>query len=267
MRFHRTRTQPYRLSVTERVVRTTDPPVAAPVAVLISRHVPRGPWPGRSALPVGAQPHDQPTVQRSAGAGRSPPRIAVHPGVPAGRRGRRRRWRRWQSPVQDDQRSGRGRWPGPVSSVPHWPSPPTPPVVRRLCVRNRDAGPVLVGRQYAAARAARPSVADQRRWTTDVSSAAAAATTSTAAVVAATAVAGVGGTAATAAATVVRVAVPTATPSSPPPPDGRQSAVADQQRTEVHRENGQRTGLDVVGSGVRRRRRTTSSGDSQVNHA
>jgi len=126
---------------------------------------------------------------------------------------------------------------------------------------------VLVGRQHAAARAARPSVADQRRWSTDVSSAAVAATTSTTAVVAATAVTGVGGTAATAAATVVRVAVATTTPSSPPSPDVRQSAVADQQRSEVHRENGQRTGLYVVGSGVRRRRRTTGSGDSQVNHA
>jgi len=125
---------------------------------------------------------------------------------------------------------------------------------------------VLFGRQHAAARAARPAVADQRCRSADITPAATAATT--AAVVAAAAVTGVG-TAATAAATVVSVTVATTAPSSPtttpPPPDGRQSAVADQQRVEVHRENGQRTGLGV-GSGVGRRR-TTSSGDSQVNHA
>jgi len=121
---------------------------------------------------------------------------------------------------------------------------------------------MLVGRQYAATRATRPTVADQQRRPADITSAAAAATT--AAVVAATAVTGVG-TAATTAATVVRVTVATATPSSPPPPDSRQSAVADQQRAKVDRENGQWTRLDVGSSSVGRRR-TTSSGDSQVNH-
>lgn len=261
----RTRTQPYRLPITERFIRTTDPNVAAPIAVLVSRHVPRWPWPGWSSLPVGSQSHHQPAVQCSAGAGRSPPGLTVHAGLPAGRRGRRRRqWWHRQPPVQDDhQWTGRGRWPGSVSPVPPRSSPSSPSVVRRLGVRNGDAWPVLVGWQYAAARAARPTVADQRRRSANITPAAAAATTT--AVVAAAAVTGFG-TAAAAAATVVSVTVATTAPSSttPPPPDGRQSAVADQQRAEVHRENGQRTGLDF-GSSVGRRR-TISSGDSQVNH-
>lgn len=178
-------------------------------------------------MPVRAQPHHQPAVQCSACARRSPPGLAVHSGLPTGRRGRR--WRRRRPPLQDDhQWTGRGRWPGPVSPVPPWPSPSAPPVVRRLGLRNGDAGPVLVGRQYAAARASRPAVANQRRRSANVTSAAAAATTTTT-FVAATAVADIG-TATTAAATVVRVTVATATPTSPTPPspDGRQSAVADQ---------------------------------------
>jgi len=123
---------------------------------------------------------------------------------------------------------------------------------------------VLVGWQYAAASAARPTVADQQWRSADITAAATAATTT--AVVATAAVTGFSTTAA-AAATVVGVTVATTAPSSttPPPPDGHQSAVADQQRAEVHRENGQRTGLGV-GSSVGRRR-TISSGDSQVNHA
>lgn len=252
----RTRTQPQRLSVTERVVRTANPAVAAPVAVLVPRHVPRRPRPGRSPLPIRAQPNHQPAVQRSAGAGRSSPGLAVHPGLPAGRRGWRR-WRQRQPPVQDDhQRTGRGRGPGPVPPVPPWPAPSAPPVVRRLGIRNGDAGPVLVGRQHPAARAARPAVANQRRRSANVASSAAAA-----AAVAAVTCTATAASAATAAATVVRVAVTATTPSSPPPDGGYQSAVADQQRSKVHRENGQWAGFGVS------RRRTTSRGHSQVNRA
>lgn len=233
-----TRTQPQRLPVAERVVRTADPTVTAPVTVPVPQHVPGRLGTGRAAVPVRAQPHHQPAVQRSAGSGRPSPGFAVHAGVSAGRRGGRRhrwRWRPGWTPVQDDhRRTGRGRRgrSGPVSPVSLGTAPPAPPVVRRLGVRDGHAGTVLVGWQHASTCAPRPPVAHQRQPTADVSPDATS-------------------TAAAAAATVVPVAFPTA------------SSGSGQQRAQVHRENGQRTGLGFSHSG-RGRNRRTSCRDSQV---